>query len=75
MEEMQETKPNSESTIRTSAHTVSANILLAKADDVAKPNMGREVHSSHGSGEGIGESEYLLNNNIIYWTMQFSLLP
>ena len=57
-------EPNSASTIRASAHIVSTNILVAKAGDIAKPSVGREVYSSHELGEGVRESEYLLTNNI-----------
>lgn len=64
VEKMHETKPNSASTIRASAHVVSTNILVAKAGNMAKPSVGREVYSSHELGEGVRESEYLLASNI-----------
>lgn len=68
MEELQESKPNPTSTIRASVHIVSANIFMPKW-------VTWQVHSSYGSGEGAGENGYLLNDNIIYWTIYFSLLP
>lgn len=48
MEELQEMELNSTSTIKASNHIVSAKLSVAKAGHTAKPNMGGEVHSSHG---------------------------
>lgn len=47
-------EPNSASTIRASAHIVSTNILVAKAGDMVKPSVGREVCSPMSRGKVSG---------------------